>query len=256
MKNFQKFNDLHQQSNILSIGNVWDLQSSLAFEKMGYKAIGTSSAAIASSLGYEDGENISFEELLDVATVITKKISVPLTVDLEAGYSRDIKKIIDNIALLTEVGVAGVNLEDSVVNNGDRKIVDASEFSKIVKNITTGLIQKGINVFLNIRTDFYIMGLDNPLEESISRAKAYEKSGANGIFIPCVTSADDIKKLVESVSIPVNVMAMPQLPIFSELALLGVKRVSAGPFIYNKVSEALNHLLKDIESSQSFKPLF
>jgi len=256
MKNVQKFTSLHQQSSILSVGNAWDVQSALLFEKMGYEAIGTSSAAIASSLGCEDGEEISFEELLHVVTLIAKKIAIPLTVDIEAGYSRDVAQIINNITRLTEVGAVGVNLEDSVVNNGDRKIVNASEFSKTIEAIKNNLVQKGVDVFLNIRTDFYLMGLDNPLEESMARAKLYEKSGADGIFIPCVTSADDIKKLVDSVSIPINVMAMPELPVFYELALLGVKRISTGPFIYNKVCEMFNRLLKDIDANQSFKPLF
>jgi len=256
MEEFQKFSSLHHQSDILSIGNVWNLQSALTFEKMGYKAIGTSSAAIAGSLGYEDGEEISFEELLHVVTRITKKVSIPLTVDIEAGYSRDVAQITNNIARLTEVGVVGINLEDSVVNNGDRIIANSSEFRKKIEVIKNKLTQKGIDVFFNIRTDFYLMGLDNPLEESITRAKLYEKSGADGIFIPCVTSADDIKKLADSVSIPINVMAMPGLPAFSDLALLGVKRISTGPFVYNKVCEMFNSLLKDIDKSKSFKPLF
>lgn len=256
MRKFQKFSSLHRQSGILSIGNVWDLQSALTFERMGYKAIGTSSAAIAGSLGYEDGEEISFEELLHVVALISKKASIPLTVDIEAGYSRDIAQIINNITRLAEIGAVGVNLEDSVVNSGDRKIVNSSEFSKTIETIKNTLTQKGIDIFLNIRTDFYLMGLNNSLEESISRAKLYEKSGADGIFVPCVRSAGDIKKLVDSVSIPINVMAMPELPVFAELELLGVKRISAGPFVYNKVNEVFNHILKDIETSQSFKPLF
>ncbi|MCF6288998.1 MAG: isocitrate lyase/phosphoenolpyruvate mutase family protein [Proteobacteria bacterium] len=256
MKNHQKFKNLHQQSSALHIGNAWNLQSALAFEKIGYQAIGTSSAAIASSLGYEDGEEMSFEELLNIVTMITKNISIPLTVDLEAGYGRNVKQIVDNISLLTEVGVVGVNLEDSIVDNGDRKIVDSIEFGKRIKSIKNSLDQKGTHVFLNARTDFYIMGMENPLKESILRAKLYEKSGADGIFIPCVTKASDIKKLVESVSIPINVLAMPELPVFSELEGLGVKRISSGSFVYSKVSEMFETLLQGIQTSHSFKPLF
>ncbi len=256
MKNVQNFKRLHQQRKILKIGNVWDLQSALVFEKMGYQAIGTSSAAIANSLGYQDGEEMSFDELMNVVTQIMKKISIPLTVDIESGYSREVEQIVNNIERLTTVGAVGVNLEDSVVYNGDRKIVNSLEFSKIIEAIKNKLTQKGVNIFLNVRTDFYILGLDNPLEESIARAKLYEKSGADGIFIPRVTSKNDIKKLVDSVSIPINVMAMPDLPTLSELELLGVKRISTGPFIYNKVNNMFNNLLKDIDTSGSFKSLF
>ncbi len=256
MNTFQEFKNLHGQSEPLYIGNVWDVNSAILFEKKGYKSIGTSSAAVAASLGYEDGEEMSFNELLNVVSAITLRTSLPLTVDLEAGYSRDAKEVLKNIVQLYNLGVVGINLEDSVVEKGNRCIVDAAEFSETIRFLKKNLLEKGINLFFNVRTDFYLMGLDNPLKETVARVALYEEKGADGIFVPCVTDKNDIRKIVNSTSLPVNVMAMPNLPAFSILQELGVKRVSMGPFFYHYMNEWFCHMVDSVNKHQSFSPVF
>lgn len=259
MNHLKTFRDLHYQHDLLHIGNVWNAQSAIIYEQQGYKALGTSSAAIADTLGYEDGEQMAFDELFYVVKSILRSISVPLTVDIEAGYGNGegFENTVKNILHLAEAGVVGVNIEDSIVDNKmNRSIVDAYEFSQTLKCIKNDLQNKGCDIFLNIRTDSFLMGLDNPLKSSIARAEAYEQSGADGIFIPCVTSPKDIQPLVDSINIPINVMAMPNLPNFLKLRELGVKRVSSGPFIYNKVKSKLSVNLELINDNQSFNSLF
>ncbi len=257
MSKADDFKTLHQQDNLLHIGNVWDLQSALAFEKMGYQAVGTSSAAIADMLGYDDGEQMSFDELLSVVESIQSRISIPLTVDIEGGYSRDIDDIVRHIDQLHTVGVAGINLEDSFVDETkQRQIIDASDFGNTIASIKSRLTKHNIDIFLNIRTDPFLMGLDNPLEQALERAEIYQAAGADGLFVPCITNENDIKRLVESVSIPVNVMAMPTLPSFLTLKELGVKRVSSGSFIYERTKKIFNETLENIEKGQSFDLLF
>jgi len=256
MNHFQEFNLLHQKKHPLLIGNVWDAQSALMFEKMEFKALGTSSAAIAGSLGYEDGEQMSFDELYSVVQSIASEITTSLTVDIEAGYSRKTSKIIEHIVLLSQLGVIGVNLEDSIVEGGNRKLVNSKKFAETVKLIKQCLLEKNIEVFLNIRTDPYIVGLDNSLSESISRAQLYEEAGADGIFVPCISAENEIKRLIDRVSLPVNVMAVPNLPDFSALEKTGVKRISMGPFVYNKTNDNLKAILTEIKDRQSFSCLF
>jgi len=256
MNTFQEFKSLHEQSAPLHIGNVWDVSSTMIFENKNYKALGTSSAAIATSLGYEDGEEMSFDELIQVVKTITAKTSLPLTVDLEGGYSRNPEEISKNIMRLYELGIVGVNLEDSIVTSGSRQIVNANKFSETIKMIKNYLTEKEVEVFLNIRTDFYLMGLDNPLKETILRVMLYEAAGADGIFVPCVTDEEDIKEIVKNTAVPLNVMTMPTLPSFQKLQQLGVKRISTGPFIYNKISEYFSNMLETIDEHQSFNPIF
>jgi 2-methylisocitrate lyase-like PEP mutase family enzyme len=256
MTKIENFRNLNQSSDILHIGNIWDTQSALIFEKQNYKALGTSSLAMANSLGFEDGEELSFETLLTIVKEIISKVNIPLTVDIEGGYSRDTNKIIENIISLYEIGVVGVNIEDSIVTNGDRTILPENDFAIILKNIKKVLEEKNINIFINVRTDYFIMGLDNALEETIKRVKLYEQNGADGIFVPCIVDIKDIKEVVNVTTLPVNIMTMPNLPSFDVLQKVGVKRVSQGPFIYNSLMENFENKLETINKDNSFKSLF
>ena len=256
MTKLENFRKLNQSKDILYIGNVWDVQSALIFEKQNYKALGTSSLAMANSLGFEDGEELSFETLLMIAKQIISKVNIPLTVDIEGGYSRDTNQIIENIISLYEIGVVGVNIEDSIVTNGDRTILPQNDFAIILKNIKKVLKEKNIDIFINARTDYFIMGLDNPLEETIKRVKLYEASGADGIFVPCIVDIKDIKEVLKSTTLPVNIMTMPDLLSFDTLQQAGIKRISQGPFIYNSLMESFENKLKTINKDNSFKSLF
>jgi len=251
-----EFKKLNQNSEILYIGNVWDVQSALIMEKVGYKVIGTSSLAIANSLGYEDGEEMSFDELYQICKQIISKVKIPLSVDIEGGYSRDIKKIVQNIVSLYEIGVSGINIEDSVVENGKRKILLKEEFAKLLKEIKSNLENKNIEIFINARTDNFIMGLHNPLKDTIQRIKLYELNGADGIFVPCIVDIEDIKKVVNATTLPINIMTMPTLDDFSTLQNAGVKRVSQGAFIYNNLMKDFEDKLLTINKENSFKSLF
>jgi len=173
MDNYNKFKNLHNQEKALLLANVWDVQSALLFQKLGYKAVGTSSAAIATSLGYEDGEKMPFEDLLRIVKNIQSKIDIPLTVDIEGGYSRNEQELINNILALHKLGVVGINIEDSMTNS-TREIVAITKFGKTIAAIKSYLSKNNIDLFINVRTDFYIMGLANPLEETLKRIKIYE----------------------------------------------------------------------------------
>ena len=142
MNNHQKFRELHKEDKLLHIGNVWDVNSALLFEKMGYPSLGTSSTAVANSLGYEDGEEMSFNKLLSIVKSITKKVFLPLTLEIEAGYMRNSSDIVENIILLGEAGVFGINLEDSVVVNCTRVITTSQEFRWLLYTLKKILTNK------------------------------------------------------------------------------------------------------------------
>ncbi|MCJ8299839.1 MAG: isocitrate lyase/phosphoenolpyruvate mutase family protein, partial [Pseudomonadales bacterium] len=182
----QQFNVLHQQATPLMICNVWDVASSLTAEKLGFIAIGTSSAAIASMLGYEDGEEIAFEELLFIVKRILSCSKLPLTVDIEAGYSQDPLLTAAYIKTLAEVGVVGINIEDSRVTD-TRKLIDANSFAGYLSAIKGQLVKDKIDIFMNVRTDTFLLGKENALAETQKRARLYEMAGADGLFVPCIT---------------------------------------------------------------------
>ena len=143
-KKIVNFRNLHSKQEPILICNVWDASSAQVAEKIGYTAIGTSSGAIASMLGYSDGEEISYDELHYVVQRITNSTSLPLSVDLEAGYSRKPSEVYKHIEKLVDLGVVGVNIEDSLVD-GNRSMVDASHFADLLSEVNN-LILKSLSL--------------------------------------------------------------------------------------------------------------
>lgn len=250
--NYKKFKELHNWKEALLLGNVWDVNSAKICEELWFKSIGTSSWAIANSLGYEDGENMSFDELLTVVKNIRRNTSIPLNIDMEGGYTRNIGDICKNIKSLAEWGVVWINIEDSVNNT----LLESIDFSNIISEIKAYISKHNLEIFLNIRTDSYILGLKEPLSETLERIRLYEEAWADWIFVPCITDVNDITKIVSQTILLVNVMAMPNLPSFDVLSELWVKRISMWPFVYNKLMWELKWLLGHIVKKQNFNSLF
>ncbi len=255
MTHLETFKNLHQQDSTLVLGNVWNTQSSLLFQQAGYKAIGTSSAAIAQTLGYDDGEQMPFRELVHIVKNIQSKIKIPLTVDIEGGFSREASTIAANIAELHALGVVGINIEDSV-SHPEKTILHPEKFSNVLQEVAELLLKNNVDIFINVRTDAYILGLENPFEETLKRINHYKKCGIDGIFVPCVVQEKEIGAIVKATSLPINVMCMPNLPTFKTLESLGVKRISMGPFLYNKMHTNLEKGINTIAKNQSFNSLF
>ncbi|EHK5043386.1 isocitrate lyase/phosphoenolpyruvate mutase family protein, partial [Salmonella enterica] len=133
------FFELHRQTKPLLMANVWDTVSVQAAETAGYDALGTSSAAIAAMYGYEDGEGISFTEQKHLITRLQAVSRLPLSVDLEAGYSEFPERVVENIIDLSSLGIVGINIEDSIVQNGNRTLVDMHFFCSKIQAIREGL---------------------------------------------------------------------------------------------------------------------
>jgi len=255
MSAYEQFFQLHYNHAPLLIGNVWDVVSARAFERSGYKAIATSSAAIAHTWGYEDGEKIPFDLLLKVVERVMSNVNIPLSVDMEGGYSRDISKIIQNIEKLYELGVVGINIEDSV--KGEKLYMQSvDDFQKVISSISSHLERKNIKMFLNARTDAFLHKLPSPITETVKRIKAYENAGANGIFVPFISDKDEIREAVEATKLPLNVFSTPTLPDFKELSALGVRRISMGRAVHIVLTRSLEKIIQTIREDQSFTSLY
>ena len=250
------FSQLHQQDEPLLIANVWDVASARAAQAAGYAAIGTSSAAIADMLGYADGEGVSFNELIAMISRLRTVTDLPLTVDMEAGYAETAGEVVMNLQKLAALGVVGVNLEDSVVRNGHRELLDREAFTLRLRDIRADMQATSTKLFINVRTDTFLLDVVNARSETIARGRCYASNGADGLFVPCVTDKDDIAAIVNGVSLPLNVMCMPNLPSFECLAALGVKRISMGSFLHVKLQKTLQQLLASIRDEQSFGAVF
>jgi len=243
------YHELYLQHQPLLLGNVWDVPSAAAAEQLGFKALGTSSAAMAKMLGYPDGEKIPFAYVRLLTSRILEQVSIPVSVDLEAGYSRDPGIIAQHICELAELGVTGINLEDSVVTK-DRQLQDPEAFAETIVAVKARIPN---TVFLNVRTDTFLLGHPDKLAESRRRGKLYALAGADGFFVPGLTAAEDIAEIIGSTPLPLNVMCFPGLPTFTELAKLGVARISMGNFLHEGQRADLSQRIAQVLADQSFK---
>lgn len=232
MNKQSNFSAMHQQQTLLFLPNAWDVLSAMVLQQAGFKAIGTTSWGISNSMGYRDGQNIEFAELLTLVGKMLAVLDVPLTVDIESGYGQSADKIAENALKIADLGAVGINFEDSLKNVSG--LVDKHQQATFIAAIRNKLDQHGhTSFFINARIDTFIQ-LKNPLAETINRAVDYVSSGASGIFVPGVMQDDDIKQLVGAIDAPLNVMSLPGLTDVAGLNQLGVKRFSVG----NALSDA------------------
>ena len=253
--NFQKFKQLHQQSDLLVLPNAWNAKSASIFEEKQFPAVATSSAAVAESLGYRDGEGMPFMDYLFIINRIVSAIRVPLTVDIEMGYGKTNAEVYTNILKLVELGVAGINIEDSIINQSKRTLKDTKTFGSTIEYIKNRLETEQLQLFINIRCDTYLLNIEKKREETITRLKVYETTGADGIFLPCISKENEIVEAVNNTKLPVSVMCIPGLPGFAALNKLGVKRVSMGPFMFNKIYDNIGRLSETIDTSKNFSSI-
>jgi 2-methylisocitrate lyase-like PEP mutase family enzyme len=198
-------------------------------------------------LGYEDGEKMPFSELLYIVRRIKASTSIPLSVDLEKGYTDNLKELADNIQKLIDTGVVGINLEDS---QGE------DIYLKKLSGIKNHLEKNNQKLFINARTDGFLMKLVSPLEATIKRAKAYEDAGADGLFVTGVADTATIKAIASSTTLPLNIVGTPKLSSVKALSECGVRRISMAIFLYKATYNQLDKLIKEVKTQQSFDPLF
>ncbi|GGI15731.1 isocitrate lyase/PEP mutase family protein [Gottfriedia solisilvae] len=242
MNKIQIFNELNTSDDLLFLGNAWDLLSALTLEKVGFKAIGTTSWGIANSIGLADGELIDFDRHLRIIQSIAENVNIPVSADIEAGYSEDIKTIVYNVLRTANVGVAGINIEDSFKSHKGLKSI--SQHSKLISEIRTALDNNGFKDFyINARIDTYFQ-LEHPLIETLNRAKAYVESGTSGIFVPGLKNEHEIKEIILHVDAPLNILSLPGLTNCNKLKELGVKRFSFGNGLSDKI---ISYLEKTVE---------
>jgi 2-methylisocitrate lyase-like PEP mutase family enzyme len=247
MSNYDTFHQLHYQSQPLILANVWNAKSAQIAESSGFKAVATSSGAIAESLGYKDGENIPFSELLYMVRRVKASISIPLSVDMERGYTNDLELLNTHIQQLIDCGVVGINLEDA---QGEDIYLNK------LSSIKNYLLKTNQQLFINARTDGFLQKLPSPLETTIKRAKLYKEAGADGLFVTGVPDTEIIKQIVSSTTLPVNVVNASKTVSITALADCGVKRISMAVLLYKVTYKKVEMMAKEIADKQSFEPLF
>jgi 2-methylisocitrate lyase-like PEP mutase family enzyme len=224
------FRQLHNGPDVLVLPNAWDVASARIFEQAGYRAIATTSAGIAAVLGYPDGQRISRSLMVEAVERIAHGVALPVTADMEAGYGATVEVVADTARAVLAAGAIGMNFEDAT-DRPDAPLMDIASQVERIRAIRAVAAEKGIALVLNARTDVYLLGIGDPesrFEEAVRRANDYRQAGADCLFIPGVSDAATIGRLVKAIGGPINILAVSGTPPIAELARLGVARVSLG----------------------------
>jgi 2-methylisocitrate lyase-like PEP mutase family enzyme len=222
-----RFHALHAGPDVLALPNAWDAASAALMADAGAKAVAPSSAAVAWARGYADGDAVPVAAVVDTVASIARVVSVPVTADIEGGYTDDLPTLAETIKAVIGAGAVGINFED-----GRR---DPTLHARKIQTVRAAADQAGVNLFVNARTDVYLAKLaegEAALAETLRRAALYAGAGASGIFVPLPIEEDLLSKLVAGIALPLNVMGRPGMPSAQRLAELGVRRLSSatGPF--------------------------
>ncbi len=228
-----QFLELHHGSSPLLLPNAWDAASACIFAQAGFQAIATTSSGVAASLGYPDGQRISREMLIEVVERMTRVITCPLSVDLEAGYGENIAEVLQTVRAIIAAGAVGINIEDSTKQQ-EKSLVDISFQVELIKAIREMASSMDMPLVINARTDVFLLptaptinrGATGGFEEAVQRLNAYRQAGADCLFPIGVGDAGTIANLVQAIHGPINIVASPRTPGLLELAQLGVARVS------------------------------
>lgn len=221
---------LHAGPSLLVLPNAWDAASARIFVAAGYPALASTSAGIAFSLGYADGERITRDAMLAAVGRITARVDVPLTADMEAGYGAAPEAVAETVRGVIAAGAVGMNLEDSREEDGG-KLLDFSLAVARVRAARAAATAAGVPIVVNARTDAFHKGAlppDRQLSEAVRRGNAFREAGADCVFVPFVGDRDTIARLVKEIAAPLNILGGPDAPTLPELEQLGVRRVTFG----------------------------
>jgi 2-methylisocitrate lyase-like PEP mutase family enzyme len=221
---------LHQGPEVLLLPNIWDPLGARLLEHLGYPAVATSSAAVACSMGSEDGERIPFEAMCERIARIAESVELPVTADIEAGYAERPEEVARNIRLVLRAGAVGINLEDGAAEGGPLHPIELQ--CARIRAVREMAAAERIPLFINARTDLYVghaeMDPETKLAETAVRARAYREAGADCVYPILLTDRDAIIRLQQETGGPLNILATPSTPPLADLKAIGVRRLSLG----------------------------
>jgi 2-methylisocitrate lyase-like PEP mutase family enzyme len=249
------FRNLHRGPKILVLPNAWDVASACILENAGIAAIATTSAGVAFTLGYPDGQKISRGEMLSVVARIAAKVKIPVTADVEAGYGNRPEDAALTARAVIEAGAVGLNLED---RTDDRRLVDLSlQLEKIAAVRETSRMM-GVPLVLNARTDVYLLELgkaESRFAETLNRLIAFREAGADCLFAPGIRDLEVISRLVRELQNPLNILCGPGSPSIPELQRIGVARVSLGSSTMRATLGLVQRMAQELQTTGTYGSL-
>jgi 2-methylisocitrate lyase-like PEP mutase family enzyme len=228
---------LHQQERPLLLANAWDLGSATMLASLGFQALATTSSGYAATLGRLD-YSVDREEAVAHAGALAGVTDLPVSADFEDGFGKHPSAVANTVRLALGVGLAGCSVEDW--SDGEERLYETAEAAERVSAAAEVAHAGPVHLVLTARAENYLRG-NADLSDTIRRLQAFQEAGADVLYAPGIVRAEDIRELLASVDLPVNVLVRPGAPSVEELTALGVKRVSVGgAFAFAALGSAAN----------------
>lgn len=259
----EHFLQLHKQPPILLLPNAWDVCSARLFEVEGFDAVGTTSAGIAATLGFADGQQIELDDTIDAVRRIAECVRVPVSADIEAGYSHSASGAADAARAAIGAGAVGVNLEDGT-GDESKPLYDLSAQKERISAVRAMSRSEGIGLVLNARIDVHLVSGDAStasVRQTVERANAYVDAGADCVFVvspldrPGLLDREVLRHLVAEIDAPLNVLGGAVILPLGELEEIGVARVSLGPGPMRAALALLRRIATELKETGTYRTI-
>jgi 2-methylisocitrate lyase-like PEP mutase family enzyme len=246
---------LHHDPKLLVLPNVWDPLGARLLQSMGFPAVATASAAVAFSLGYDDGERMPWTTMLDAIARVARSVDVPVTADVERGYADSVDELADHVEQVIDAGAVGINLEDSLVEGGDLRPVD--EQCARLAAVRTRASKLGVHLVINARTDVFLrqdeFTRDARINEVVTRSKAYVEAGADCIYPIPLGDVATLQEILQRTGARLNAFASAGAASPRELEAIGVARLSVGPGLLRASATAMKAAARGLLEEGSYE---
>lgn len=253
-KKAEVFRAMHTGAGAVVLPNVWDAASARIVEQAGFPAIATTSAGIAFSKGYPDGQEISREHMMDAVAGIARSVNVPVTADAEAGYGQKPEDAAQTAREVIGAGAIGMNFEDAT-GDPNLPLTELSLQVERIRAIRETAEKLTVPLVLNARTDVYLLQIGEPAkryDEALRRLTAFRDAGADCLFVPGLQDAETIGRFVSDLRWPVNILAVISSLSVKQLVELGVKRISLGSGPMRAAMGLLRRLAEELRDAGTY----
>jgi 2-methylisocitrate lyase-like PEP mutase family enzyme len=247
----EAFRRLHE-SGCFVMPNPWDVGSAVALERMGFKALATTSAGLAWTLGRPD-TNVRLDEALAHLRAVAAAVEAPLNADFEGGYAIEPEQVAANVKLAAATGIAGLSIEDST-GDAEEPLYGFELAVARIQAARRAIDETGTGVLLTGRSEGFVVGRPD-LEETTRRLKAYAEAGADCLYAPMIETAEQVSAIVAAVAPkPVNLLANAPFVTVAEAASLGVRRISVGGTLARTAWAGWLAAAREIADEGTFSP--
>jgi 2-methylisocitrate lyase-like PEP mutase family enzyme len=256
-KQAELFRSKHRGPRLLLLPNAWDAMSARVFVAAGFDAIATTSGGVAWSLGYADGEQTPWDEVVAATARIVRAARVPVTADIEAGYGETPDAVMRSVSEIIEAGAVGVNLEDGTLH-GPAPIRSPKDAADRIRAAREAAKAAAVPIVINARTDLYLRNIGDEasrFEESVERGRAYLAAGADCVYPITLRDPATIGRLVKALGAPININVRAGSPSVAELETLGVARVSTASQIALMAMSMARQVADDLRATGKFDTL-